>query len=346
MRAVVYHGPDEVRVREVPDPQVPGPDGALVRVTVAGICGTDLHVIHGDFPGVTPGMIVGHEFVGEVVAIGSRVRRLSLGDQVMASDFTACGRCRWCDRRQHWHCADRSFFGTGTSFGPAIPGAQTELVAVPHADTTLGRLPPGLSPDAAILLGDNLATAWSALERAGLEPGERLAVIGGGPVGQLIAACALAVGAGLVVMVEPTPGRRAIAEARGVLTVAPAEAASFVSSVTEGDGVDVVVEAVGALATMDSSLSLVRRAGRVVSVGAHAAPQWSLPISESFSRELNLSFVIGNSIKHRDRLVQMVMGGSIEPTFIIDGRVRLDQAVEAYAALKAQQYMKIIIDLG
>jgi 2-desacetyl-2-hydroxyethyl bacteriochlorophyllide A dehydrogenase len=346
VRAVVYRRPDEVRVESVPEPGPPGPHDALVRVTTAAICGTDLHVTHGEFPGVDAGMIVGHEFVGRVVAIGDHVHRLAVGDEVMASDFSACGRCRWCDRREHWHCGERAFFGTGTSFGPALAGAQAELVRVPFADTTLARVPAGLSHEAALLLGDNLATAWAALSRARLAGGERVAVVGGGPIGQLTAACALATGAGAVVLIEPTPARRALAEARGALVTTPEEAERFVRSVTDGDGADVVVEAVGHPKTLESSLALVRRAGRVVSAGAHATEQWPFPLAASFTKELTLSFVIGDSIRYRDQLARMVAAGALDPTFVIDSHVPLEQAPEAYAALRAQRAMKVVLRVG
>ena len=114
MRAVVYRGPGRVAIEQVADPSIIESTDAIVRVTLAGICGTDLHAIKGDFPGVEPGTVLGHEFVGEVIEIGQAVRRIRRGDEVMASDFTACGQCRWCDRQEHWHCGVRAFFGTGT----------------------------------------------------------------------------------------------------------------------------------------------------------------------------------------------------------------------------------------
>ena len=166
MRAVIYTSPGEVALAEVPLPVIVDSTDAIVKVTLAGICGTDLHVVRGDFSGIEPGTVVGHEFVGEVVELGSAVRRFKPGDKVMSSDFTACGHCGWCDRGDHWHCHERAFFGTGTSFGPALAGAQAEFVRVPHADTTLGLLPPGCSQEAGLLMGDNLATGWVAVERA------------------------------------------------------------------------------------------------------------------------------------------------------------------------------------
>ena len=206
MRAVVFEAPGVTSVREVPGPELVHAEDALIRVTLAGICGTDLHVVAGHFKGVAPGMVIGHEFVGDVIAVGAGVSRIKVGDHVVASDFTACGACRWCARGDHWECPDRAFFGTGESFGPALSGAQAEIVRAPFADTTLARVPPGVSDEAAILVSDNLATGWAAIERARLEPGESVAVIGGGAVGQLASLAAQAAGAAGVVLVEPERG--------------------------------------------------------------------------------------------------------------------------------------------
>lgn len=346
MRAIVFAGGDRVRVDEVPDPGAPTPGTALVKVTTAGICGTDLHVVQGHFPGVAPGMVLGHEFVGRVAAIGTGVQRIAVGDFVMSSDFTACGRCRWCDRHLHWECSDRAFFGTGTAFGRSLPGAQADLVLVPHADTTLVRIPAGCSPEAAILIGDNLATAWTALSRAGFVPGESVAIIGGGTIGQLVALCALSTAAGPVVVIEPTSTRREFAEVHGAYSTTPDDAVAFVRSLTNGDGADVVIEAVGSNRALDAALDVVRRAGRVVSVGAHAAEHWQFPVSAGFTAETSLSFVIGNSIATRDQLAKMVAAGAIDPTVVIDGRVPMEGVPDAYVELAAQKRMKILVDVA
>ncbi len=345
MHAVVYAGPEQVDVRDVPEPGAPGPGRAVVQVALSGICGTDLHAVRGHLPGLTPGTILGHEFVGEVIATGEGVQRVHQGDTVMASDFAACGRCQWCDRTENWHCPHRAFFGTGTSFGPALAGAQAERVLVPHADTTLTPLPTGCSAEAAILIGDNLATAWTAVARERIEPGGCLAVIGGGAVGQLVALCAQVVAAGTVIVVEPNADRRAFAEAHGSVAVAPDAAAQLVRAVTGGDGADVVVDAVGGNSVLDAAFSLVRAGGHVVSVGVHSADQWAMPVAAAFSNEITISFAIGNSIPLRRQLAGMVAGGTIDPTVVIDSRIGLDDAPHAYASLLAQRSMKTIIDL-
>jgi alcohol dehydrogenase len=344
MRAIVYQGPGIVALRDVPPPQLEQPGDALVRIDLAGICGTDLHVTAGDFAGIQPGAIIGHEFVGEVIAVGSAVAWFKVGNRVMSSDFTACGHCRWCDRGDHWECQERAFFGTGTSFGPALHGAQAEIVRVPHADTTLGLIPKGCSDEAAILLGDNLATGWAAVERGSLLPGEIVAIIGGGSIGQLASLSAQAAGAGVVVVIEPSEARRAFARANGSLATTPEEARALVARLTDGEGVDVVIEAVGGTGALTAAFDLVRKRGRIVSVGAHAAESWPFPLAKSFANELTLGFAIGDSIRLRPRLLSLITTGALDPTVVVDCRIGFAGAPQAYTDLRAQKIMKAVID--
>jgi 2-desacetyl-2-hydroxyethyl bacteriochlorophyllide A dehydrogenase len=345
MLAIVLDGPGEVALREVPAPELVGPTDALIRVTMAGICGTDLHVVAGHFEGVERGAVIGHEFVGDVIAIGPGVTGVKVGDHVVASDFTACGHCRWCARGDHWECADRAFFGTGESFGPALSGAQAEIVRAPFADTTLAKIPSGVSDEAAILVSDNLATAWAAIERSRLEPGESVAVIGGGAVGQLASLAAQAAGASAVVVIEPNEARRAFARANGATPADPNAARDLIGRLTEGDGADVVIEAVGAPTTLTDALGLVRKRGRVVSVGAHSAAQWPFPLARCFSEEITVSFAIGDAIRLRSRLFALIRSGVLDPTVVVQERLALEQAVEGYRRLKAQKILKAVIDL-
>lgn len=343
MRALIYTGPGDVALADVPNPAIAAPTDAIVKVTLAGICGTDLHLVRGDFRGIEPGAVVGHEFVGEIVETGSAVRRLREGDRVMSSDFTACGHCNWCDRGDHWHCRERAFFGTGTSFGPALPGAQAEFVRVPHADTTLGLLPPGCSEEAAILMGDNLATGWVAIERARVRPGDSVVVIGGGAVGQLTALSAQSVGAGIVLVVEPNATRRAFAESNGSLSAEPGNAESLLRRVTGEAGADVVLEAVGGDAPLELAVKLAGPVGRIVCVGTHAVESWAFPLARAFREELTIGFAIGDAIRLRRRLTRVVAGGAIDPVVVIDARGRLEDAPDLYQQLAAQQCLKAVI---
>lgn len=343
MRALIYKKPGEVIVAEVSQPSIVDSTDAIVRVTLAGICGTDLHVVRGNFPGIEPGAVIGHEFVGEVTDVGHSVRRIRRGNKVMSSDFTACGYCGWCDQGDHWHCRERAFFGTGTSFGPALIGAQAEFVRVPHADTTLGVLPPGFSEEAALLMGDNLATGWVAVERSGAEPGDSVVIIGGGAIGQLAALSAQAVGVGAVAVVEPNAQRQAFAVAHGSIAVHPDSAEAMVRQVTDGAGADVVLEAVGGNGPLDLATKLLRPRGRLVSVGLHVAEQWALPVSRAFSDELSVTFAIGDAIRVRRQLTRLVGGGAFDPTVVIDLRGPLSAGPAFYRDLSAQKCMKAII---
>jgi 2-desacetyl-2-hydroxyethyl bacteriochlorophyllide A dehydrogenase len=344
MRAVVYAGARSVRVDDVPEPTLLEPDDALVRPSLCGICGTDLHLLAHAGSRLGPGVVLGHEFVGDVVAVGTGVRHIRPGARVFGADFTACGHCRWCDRGDHWECADRRFFGTGDVFGPALAGAQAELVRVPFADTVLLAVPDGVSDASAILLADNLPTGWAAIERSELRPGETVAIVGGGAIGQLASLCAQAAGAGVVVVVEPNAARRAFAEEHGALGVTPDEAVPTLHALTEGDGADVVVEAGGNAATLHLAPALVRRRGRIVVLGVPSAERWDFPLAESFARELSLAFAVGDAMRSRRSLLALLHAGTLDPSDLVGPSVPLGDAPAAYADLVAQRALKLVLD--
>jgi alcohol dehydrogenase len=344
MNAIVFDAKNRVRVQMVPQPELIEPTDALVRVTLCGICGTDLHLVGGDFAGIADGTVVGHEFVGEVVDVGAAVRTVRAGDRVCASDFCACGLCRWCARGEHWECAERRFFGSGRAFGPDLRGAQTEFVRVPFADVTLAVVPPQCSDESAILVCDNLPTGWAAVDLGQLAAGETVAVIGGGPIGQLAALCAQTVGAAAVVVVEPNERRRNFAAERGSIAVEPDAAASFVKDITGGDGADLVIEAAGSVATLDAAFSLVRNRGRIVSVAAHATPAWSFPLARAFTAEISLRFAIGDAIRYRRKLFTLIASGILDVDAVISERVSFSNAPQAYERMAKQQTLKAVID--
>lgn len=341
MKAVVHAGHGTVRVEDVADPRLCAATDAIVRVQRAAVCGTDLHVLaHPDE--LPTGFVLGHEFVGEVVERGDRVREHALGDLVVSADYTACGRCWWCRRGDHWQCSDRRFFGTGTLFGPPLAGAQAELVRVPHADTVLVPLPPGVDLDAAVFLGDTAATGYAALRRGGTEPGDTIAILGGGPVGQITSLVAQAIGAGVVVVVEPVPDRRATAAREGALAAAPDEARKVIDGATDGRGADVVVDAVGGERGLALALDLVRRRGRVASVGV-PDDTVELPAARAFTDELAFSFAVGDLMRDAGPLLALVRAGVLDPGVVATDRVGLDEAVEAYRAMSERLTLKTLI---
>jgi threonine dehydrogenase-like Zn-dependent dehydrogenase len=343
MRAVVFAGPERVEVRSVPDPRIEAPEDALVRVTLSAICGTDLHAWHG-LDGIPPGTPLGHEFVGEVVAVGAAVHHLSPGDRVVGSDFAACGHCWWCRQGDHWECPQRGMFGYGSVFGPALGGAQAELLRVPFAQTTLQRLPTGCSAEAAIFAGDTLASGVAAAERGGVKPGDVVAVIGGGAVGQMASLACQSYGAAAVVVTDLIPARRELIGRLGGVPSAPEDARRLLDELTDGRGADVVVEAVGGSGPLETAFSLVRRRGCVVSVGAHFAEHWPMPVARAFADELCVCFAIGDSIRLSPRILPLLTVGAIDPTGVVSERVSLDGVPDAYRRLADHTSVKILID--
>jgi 2-desacetyl-2-hydroxyethyl bacteriochlorophyllide A dehydrogenase len=345
MRAVAYESPGHVGTIEVARPALEEATDALVRVTLAGICGTDLHLIGGHLSGVAGGVLLGHEFVGDVVEIGAAVRGIRVGDRVLGADFTACGLCRWCERGEHWQCPERRFFGSGLAFGPALAGAQAEFVRVPLADVTLCTVPNDVSDEAAILVCDNLPTGWAAIDLGALHPGETVAIVGGGPIGQLAALCAQVAGASAVVVIEPNPRRRTFASDRGSIGVEPSESERLVREITNGDGADLVIEAGGIDATLRAAFGLCRKRGRIVSVGVHADETWDFPLARAFADEISLRFAIGDSIRYRRQLLALISSGMLDVENVVQMRVDIDDAARGYVEMKRGDILKAVVAL-
>jgi alcohol dehydrogenase len=342
VQAVLFAGEGAVEVAGVSEPAVTEPTDAVVRVRRAAVCGTDLHLVaHADQ--VPRGTVLGHEFVGEVVEVGQAVRGHGVGDLVVGADFTACGGCWWCRRGDHWECRERRFFGTGTSYGPALAGAQAELVRVPFADTVLRAVPPGVPLDAAVFLGDTLATAYAAVRRCGFEPGATLAVLGGGPVGQLASLVAQACWAGAVVLVEPVAARRELGRREGALGTDPDGARGLVAELTDGRGADAVVDAVGGTRGLDLAFALVRARGTVVSVGVQEDRGWTLPVARAFADEVTLRFAIGDLMRDGDALLGLVRSGAVDPTVVASQVAGLAEAPELYRAMAERRTLKALI---
>ncbi|MCW0212734.1 MAG: alcohol dehydrogenase catalytic domain-containing protein [Pseudonocardia sp.] len=342
MRAVLFTGRGEVRVASVAEPLISDPGDAVVRVRRAAVCGTDLHTVaHAEH--VPLGTVLGHEFVGEIAEVGPAVQGHALGDLVVGADFTACGTCWWCRRGDHWECPRRRFFGTGASFGPALAGAQAELVRVPFADTVLRPVPAGVGLDAAVFLGDTLATGYAAVRRAELQPGDTVVVVGGGPVGQLASLVAQACGAGIVVVVEPVADRRGLAVSEGAVGTDPDRAREVVEHLTEGRGADAVIDAIGGPPGLDTAFALVRRRGVIVSVGVHADPAWPMPVGRAFADELTLRFAIGDLMRDGEALLALVRSGAVDPTVVASETVPLDGAPDAYRRMAERRTLKSLI---
>lgn len=344
MRAVISTGDGGVAVAEAAKPTLVHDTDAIVRVQRAAICGTDLGLLRA--PSRLPrGTILGHEFVGVVESAGSRVGSALIGSRVVGTDFTACGTCWWCRHADHWHCAQRQFFGTGDVFGRPLAGAQGQFVRVPYADVVLHPVPDGIPDEDAVFLGDTVPTAFAAVHRSGMAPGATVLVIGGGPVGQITSLVAQACGAGHVILSEPDAGRRASARAGGASSTDPARTRALVDQATSARGADVVIDCVGGEIGLTAALDSVRSAGRIVSVGVPHQDSWPLPLRTAFEREVSVSFAIGNAIRDFTRFLPLIESGAVRPSDIVSEVAPLTDAVAAYDRARNLSALKILLSL-
>jgi threonine dehydrogenase-like Zn-dependent dehydrogenase len=344
VKAVVWHGPRDVRLDDAPEPALAGPRDAVIRVTRSAICGTDLHPYRGEIEDFMPGTVLGHEFCGVVEDAGAKAGGLRPGDRVLASDLIACGACWYCRRGWHYQCVEASLFGYGTVVGDYVPGGQAEYVRVPNADIVLSRVPDALSDEQVLFIGDILTTGFAAAAEAGVRPGDSVAVVGCGPVGTCALMSAQLMGAGTVVAIDPDPVRRAAAERFGAVGALPGpDLGDEVRDRCGGRGADAVLEAVGTAESLLSALAVARPRGTVVVVGAHADDAMPFPSREAFAKELTIRFTVGDPIRSRDELVEVVAAGRLDPTLVISHRMPLADAVRAYDAFDRREALKVVL---
>ena len=324
MRGLVLDGPGVIRLAgDLPEPAVVEATDAVVAVTAAGLCGSDLHPFQGR-ERVRPGVVQGHEIVGEVVATGTAVTRFSPGDRVLAAFTTSCGHCTFCAAGLTSRCERGALFGYGDPDDltrPALHGGQAELVRVPLADSTLVGVPPGSSDAEAILLTDNLPTAWYAVQRADIRPGAAVAVVGLGSVGLLAVQVALGQGAGSVVAVDLVEDRRRRAAGLGATALTP-EAASDLA-----EHVDAVIEAAGSPVAQRLAFSLLRPGGTLSVIAVQTDP--SFPISPIEAYDRNLTLRVGRAPVRAvlDELLPLVARGDLPiPTAAVVTHSGLDLA--------------------
>lgn len=344
MRAVVFEEPGVVRVADVPEPRVREPGDAVVRVTRAAICGSDLHFYHLKAP-VAPGDVLGHEAVGVVESVGDGVSSVAPGDRVIVAFDIACGACWFCRRGQTQLCDEAAVLGAGT-FGGDLPGTQAERVRVPAADVNLLRVPEGLDDERALFVGDVLTTGFYAASIAGIGPADAVAVVGMGPVGFFSAQAARALGARAVYALDLDADRLALAERVGAVPVdvSARHPATALADVTEGRGADIVIEAVGSPTAFESAVNVVRRGGRVVVIGMYAGETVEVQLGVYWARAIELRFA-GLCPVHAwwERALAEVLSGTIDPTPLISHRLTLEEAPRGYELFDRREATKVVL---
>ena len=335
MRAAVFHGPGDIRVEEVARPK-PGPTEALIRVTLTTICGTDVHILKGEYP-VKPGLIVGHEPVGVIAELGAGVVGYEVGDRVLVGAITPCGQCHACLSGKLSQCGHGTGYEAigGWRFGNTINGAQAEYLLVPFAQANLAKIPESLTDEQVVLLADIASTGFAGAESGRVKIGDTVVVFAQGPIGLCATAGAKLMGAARVIGVEGDPNRAAVAKGMGadiVLDPNKVDVVTEVKRLTEGYGADVAIEALGLQVTFESALRCVRPGGTVSSLGVYSG-KLEMPY-DAFAAGLGDNTIVTTLCpggkERMGRLMRMVETGRFDPLPLITHRFALDDIGEAY----------------
>jgi len=346
MRALVFRGPNQIGLESVPIPR-PGPNEAVIRVTLTTICGTDVHILKGEYK-VRPGLIIGHEPVGVIHELGEGVTGYRVGDRVLVGAITPCGQCSDC-LGGHWSQCGGPI--GGWKFGNTIDGAQAEYLLVPYAQANLAKIPDELKDEQVVLLADIASTGISAAESAGMQIGDSVAVFAQGPIGLCATAGARLKGASLIIAVESDPVRAAMAKRMGadiVLNFKACNVAAEIRRITGGRGVDVAIEALGTQDTFENALRALKPGGTLSSLGVYSG-KLSIPV-EPFAAGLAdyriITTLCPGGKERMRRLMEMVLRQKLDLTPLLTHRFKLDQITDAYKLFAEHRdgVMKVAIE--
>jgi threonine dehydrogenase-like Zn-dependent dehydrogenase len=346
MNAITFQDVERLAYERVPDPRILEPGDVLVRVRVAGICGSDLHPYFGRERGLDPGTVMGHELLGDIVEAGADVQGFRVGDRVVAPFSTSCGTCFYCRRGLTARCVRGQLFGW-VQGGHGLQGAQAELVRVPLADGTLVRVPEGMDDAVALLAGDILSTAAFAVDLADVSPGDLAVVVGCGPVGLLSIRAALARGAREVMAVDPVPSRVEMAARFGATPAGQGgpETLARVRERSEGRGADAAIEAVGSPESTRQAADLLRLGGRLGAVGVHVEPHLALSPGEIYDRNLRYASGRCSARHYMPASLEVAARDHALIATLISHRLPLSQGVEAYRRFAAREegWAKVVL---
>ena len=334
MMALVYNGEGRLALQERAIPKIQEPRDAIVQVTRSTICTSDLHIQHGAVPRALPGTVLGHEFVGKIVSLGSALSGLKVGQRVAANCITFCGNCDFCRQGFINNCRQG-----GWELGCRIDGCQAEYVRVPFADSGLTPIPDSVTDEAALFLGDILASGYFGAELCEIRPGDTVAVLGAGPVGLCAMMCAALFGAARIIGIEPLAYRRNIALTNGLadLMLDPTKenVKEIIGQLTAGRGADAVIEAAGGKDTFQTAWQIARPNSIVALVAMYEEEQ-CLPLPQMYGK--NLIFKTGGvDAVHGERLMFLIAQGKLNTDCLISRRSPLNDILEAYQIFAARQ---------
>jgi threonine dehydrogenase-like Zn-dependent dehydrogenase len=379
MKALCWHGKHDIRYETVPDPKIEDPRDAILKVSSCAICGSDLHLFDGFMPGMESGDIMGHEFMGEVMEVGPGNKKLKVGDRVVVPFTIICGECEQC-RRGNFSVCERSnrnkdaaakLFGHATAglFGYShltggYPGGQAEYVRVPYADAGPVKVPPQLTDEQALFLGDIFPTGWQAVVACDVQPTDTVAIWGAGPVGQFAIRSAVLLGAKQVIAIDRVPERLAMARGGGAVTIDYTEESVVdrLNELTQGKGPEKCIDAVGMEAhsphaiehlydrakqavmlesdrphVLREMMYVCRPAGILSVAGVYGGLIDKIPFGAFMNKGLTMRTGQTHVNRWTDDLLRRIEEGQIDPSFVITHTVGLDQGPGMYTTFRDKE---------
>jgi len=327
MKALVYQGPGKKAVENRPIPKIAAATDAIVKISKTTICGTDLHILKGDVPTCVPGRILGHEGVGVVIETGAGVTTFEPGDRVLISCISACGRCEYCRRGMYSHCTTG-----GWILGNAIDGTQAEYVRIPHADTSLYRIPEGAEEEALVMLSDILPTGFECGVLNGrVKPGDIVAIVGSGPIGLAALLTAQFYSPARVIMIDLDDNRLEVSRRFGAtdtINSRDGKTVERVMAMTGGRGVDTAIEAVGVPATFVMCEDLVAPGGTIANIGVHGVKA-DLHLEKLWSQNITITTRLVDT-ETTPMLLKVVRSGKLDPKRLITHHFSMANILDAY----------------
>jgi threonine dehydrogenase-like Zn-dependent dehydrogenase len=336
MKATIFEAPGRIRLEERPVPPC-GPSDAIVKVTLTTICGTDIHILRGEYP-VEPGRVIGHEPVGVIAQLGEAVEGYEIGDRVLVGAITPCGTCFYCQSHTESQCSgyhdDWEMIG-GWRLGNSIDGVQADFFRVPYAQANLAKIPEELTDEDVVLCADIASTGISAAEKAGVTIGHTVAVFAQGPIGLCATAGARLLGASLVIGIDSLENRLTLSKRMGadeVIDFTQEDPVAAIKRLTGGRGVDVAIEALGTQGTFENCVAATRPGGIISSLGVYGG-KIEIPLEGYVygigDKQILSSLCPGGKERMR-KLMEMVRQGRLDLKPLITHRFSLDQIEEAY----------------
>jgi len=308
MKALTFHGKEKLSYETVTDPSILKPTDVIVKVDFTAICGSDLHIYRAHEKGLDQGTVMGHEFVGEIVEMGTTVSNFKKGDSVVSPFTTSCGRCYYCQIGLTCRCVDGQLYGWVEN-GHGLHGAQAEYVRVPLADNTLFKLPDGSDKKEMLFIGDILSTGYFCADNTAIDPAKTYVVLGCGPVGLMAIIGAKELGAENIFAVDSLESRLAKAASFGAMPInyLKDDPVDVVRGSTGGRGAEAVMEVVGTTQAQKLAIDLVRPGGIISTVGVHTSQSFAFSPVEAYDK--NLTFKIGRcpARHYMDKLSNLVL---------------------------------------